>query len=83
MLRLLIFNLQKYTLNLFLHPHLAPYHDDSVHFDTPTTTLTPQTSSTMCWQCPIARDISRGLPRYIACNIICSTKMLKMLHLLL
>ena len=25
-------------------------HDDSVHVDTPTTTPTPQTSSTTCWQ---------------------------------
>jgi hypothetical protein len=41
--------------------------------------------SLACWQrlWSIVCDISRGLPRYIVSNIICSTKMLKMLHLLL
>ena len=66
------------------HPHTMG-DDDSVHFDAPTTTLTPQTSSTMCWQRPwvIVRDKSHGLARYITSNTIGLTKMSKMLHLLL
>ena len=40
---------------LTITPHYAfggPNHDDIVHVDIPTTTVTPQTSSPSCWQRP-------------------------------
>jgi hypothetical protein len=34
------------------HAFGGPNHDDSVHVDAPTTTVTPQTSSPSCWERP-------------------------------
>jgi hypothetical protein len=67
------------------HAFSGSNNDDSVHVNAPTTIATPQTSSTICWQCmlSIVCNISCGLARYIVSNISCSTKMLNILRPLL
>ena len=58
------------------HAFSGSNNDDSVHVNAPTTIASPQTSSTICWQCllSIVRNISCGLARFIVSNISCSTK---------
>jgi hypothetical protein len=58
------------------HAFGGPNHDDSVHVDVPTTTPTPQSSSTTCCgpRVLIVRDILGGLARYIVINIVARQK---------